>query len=917
MSRILLDEQSRITHDERSGAIRTWYNADFVPDSKDSRDAAQLARQVLGDSADLFGWHAQLPDVLDRAVQAAPSGESVRFIQEYRGIPVDSSDIVVNLASTGRLYSIYNGYHYDIPDSLPEEPSLSEQRAAELAQRLLAGHKERELISQQLVVYRYQRTTNSTGKPSNGPSTRMRVLSAAMLLHAEAAEAGFVPEPGAHYLAWDIRVRTFDPVSSWRVLIDASSGHLLNLIDLAQYATGTAEVFDPNPIVTSGDTALRHNSTAATINAQRVSVTVPRLAAAVGGNLKLTGDYVQMAEKQAPVVAGPANAGGDFNFNWDDNSFLDAMAYYHLDRFQDYIQSSLGLTNVANYSIMVDPQAENGDDNSHYHPTSTPQGQGFITFGGGIQPIPSSNPVPDAADAMVVLHEYGHAIQDNSNPGFDNPSSGVGEGWGDTLAAIYYDDKHATPTATRGVMMSWDSEMGAGSWMGRRYDRTWLFDGPEYAAAVASDNHTAGELWASTMLELYRKLGGDSAYPGTKAAARDLALRLHLMANFHVPTHAATAQQMGTEIEAADHNLAGWRYANGLHRKVIYDTFRRRHLAGHPDLAVDVYINDGRRGGYGSVSTNDAFNEKLWLDTWWETQDLWVTVTPYPDAASQQAGDPGDHVEPPVGRVAYLYVRVKNRGTDATGSGPVTVKAFHADPTIGLTWPDNWLPMNTASLPVANVLPGPASAVVVGPFPWTPSVVGHECVLAVVECARDRAISQDLAASDHIPDGGMVPFDNNIAQRNLVPTSAKVGGTGKFVVRNPFEEPKLMRLDVVDNLPEGWRWRLPGEGRVELAGGESRWIEIAIDRVAGAEVTEFTEPHQVQVTGVIDGQPIGGMTFYLAPPSAFPAGGPTGDTRPGHRHRSHEQDDLVSLNIPWRECAIEGEIDIHLRFRRD
>lgn len=391
MSRILLDEQSRLTHDERSGAIRTWYNADFTPAGKDGQDAAQLTRQVLSDSADLFGWDSHLPDILDRAVQTAPNGESVRFIQEYRGIPVDSSDIVVNLATSGRLYSVYNDYHYDIPDSLPEQPKLSELRAAELAERVLAGHKERELVGQQLIVYRYQRTTSSTGKPSNGPSTRVRALSAAMLLHAEAAEAGFVPEPGAHYLAWDIRIRTFDPVSSWRVLIDASSGHLLNLIDLAQYATGTAEVFDPNPIVTSGNIALRHNSNAATINAQRVSVTIPRLAPAVGGNLKLTGDYVQMAEKEAPVVAGPANASGAFNFNWDDNSFLDAMAYYHLDRFQDYLQSSLGLTNVANYSIMVDPQAESGDDNSHYHP-STPRGQGFITFGGGIQPIPSAKP---------------------------------------------------------------------------------------------------------------------------------------------------------------------------------------------------------------------------------------------------------------------------------------------------------------------------------------------------------------------------------------------------------------------------------------------------------------------------------------------------------------------------------------------
>ena len=42
-----------------------------------------------------------------------------------------------------------------------------------------------------------------------------------------------------------------------------------------------------------------------------------------------------------------------------------------------------------------------------------------------------------------------------------------------------------------------------------------------------SDNHLTGELWCSTMFELYRKLGGDSAYIGVKGSARDLIIRFH------------------------------------------------------------------------------------------------------------------------------------------------------------------------------------------------------------------------------------------------------------------------------------------------------------------------------------------------------------------------------------------------------
>jgi hypothetical protein len=278
---------------------------------------------------------------------------------------------------------------------------------------------------------------------------------------AEAAAHGFQPRPGQYFLAWDVRLQTVTPRGSWCVLIDAVSGELLNLIDLAQYAVGTAQIFDPNPIVTSGDTSLRHTSPTATINAQRASVSLDNLNPPMGGNSNLHGSHVQMQEEEPPVVAEPTSATATFDYSWDDNDFLDAMAYFHLNRFQEYIQTELGLNNAANYTIPIDPQGVSGDDNSHYMPGGG--GTGYIAYGGGLQPIPATNPIPDAADAMVVLHEYGHAIQDNSNPGFDNPASGVGEGFGDTLAAVYYDDKHASPAATRGFMMSWDSEMGTGS----------------------------------------------------------------------------------------------------------------------------------------------------------------------------------------------------------------------------------------------------------------------------------------------------------------------------------------------------------------------------------------------------------------------------------------------------------------------
>jgi zinc metalloprotease ZmpB len=291
-----------------------------------------------------------------------------------------------------------------------------------------------------------------------------------------------------------------------------------------------------------------------------------------------------------------------------------------------------------------------------------------------------------------------------------------------------------------------------------------------------------------------------------------------------VPASSATPAQMAQQLEAADNNLGGWRaLVNGLHRKVIYDAFQRRNLTGYPAKAVDVYVDDGRNGGYD------------WLENYWETQDIWVRPAPY-TAAELATASPADHQEPAVGSPAYLYVRVKNKGTSAGGSGPLTVKAYHCIPGMGLVWPDSWSPMDTASLSVANILPGDANARIVGPFKWTPTIVGHECVLVIVECAQDQAVTQTLAPTDEVEHSVLVPFDNNVAQRNLVPVPAKMGSRRGFYIKNPFEKALYVDLVIQSSLPEGWRvhTELP-TGQQWLAPLERRWVELRFERPFGAD----------------------------------------------------------------------------------
>jgi hypothetical protein len=218
----------------------------------------------------------------------------------------------------------------------------------------------------------------------------------------------------------------------------------------------------------------------------------------------------------------------------------------------------------------------------------------------------------------------------------------------------------------------------------------------------------------------------------------------------------------------------------------------------------------------------------------------------------------------------------------------------------------------------ANIVPGAGNGVIVGPFTWTPHQVGHECVLVILECANDRAVTQDLPSTAHVEHSAMVPFDNNLAQRNLAPTSAKGKMLRGFYVRNPDEQWRTVELHFESQLPRGWRYRtdLVNPKGIRLAPRDRLWVELEIDQGAGAEVTHFDKPYTLSVTGTIDGRVIGGMTFYVAPESAF-------GQQPGHGkpctsvvRPDCDVRDLVCLGIPWKECELEGELELKLRFRR-
>lgn len=221
------------------------------------------------------------------------------------------------------------------------------------------------------------------------------------------------------------------PLKDFEVLLDATTGHVLSTRNLLEYAHGRAKVYTPNPVVESGGysgigkkrTADKHDKDTAKLTALRNPVTLRHLKR---GQDCLVGRYVKAklgSYNGSPVCRKSRN--------WSDvtrskNSFEALNAYYNIDRLRSYLHGIgyRGSTSVhpGRVSIIADAFRE---DNSYYSP-----GDGKIRYGSG--------GVDDAEDGDVVVHEYGHAIQDAQDPGFgsDLQAGSLGEGFGDFMASV-------------------------------------------------------------------------------------------------------------------------------------------------------------------------------------------------------------------------------------------------------------------------------------------------------------------------------------------------------------------------------------------------------------------------------------------------------------------------------------------------
>jgi Zn-dependent metalloprotease len=470
-------EPIAVSWDPRTGTPQSLFGR--LSEAAPGEGDAAAARRFVAENFGLFRLSPELSELALTSVFESPMGSHVTLRQLYRGIPVSGAEVKVHFNRAGEIVAINNT---SVPDvSLREiRPSV---RALEAV-----------------------RVLRNAVPDSEGPEDL-------------ALSWGLVIDVGgeAPALAWEVTLSSGGP--TWHAFIDASAGDFLSgPEDINRYVDGTGQVFRVNAVVATHDNTLTDQDDAASA-VPSSAYSIVTLRGLDGGGL-LDGTYVS-SSRTKKRASSPTNT---FVYDRSDDGFSETMGYYYIDYAERYIQS-LGFANVNNRQQVFGVNRLKVD-NSFYSPQKKD-----ITFGiGGVD---------DAEDADVILHEYGHSIQDNQVPGFgsSHEAGSMGEGFGDywagTVGAQFsggFQDE---------CLAEWDATSYSATVPPclRRLDGT-----KHYPQDLDGEVHDDGEIWSAALWQIRAAVGA--------ARADKVILQAHFLLS---PT--ATFNQGANAIVTAAKNL--------------------------------------------------------------------------------------------------------------------------------------------------------------------------------------------------------------------------------------------------------------------------------------------------------------------------------------------------------------------------
>ncbi len=433
----------------------------------------EMARDYLRANATVL--HLQDPmltDLVHRVTRQSLSGDTVRFTQLVAGVPVYQGEIVVHISPARQVTYVSNQYQ-PTAVSVPTTPGITADTARQTAFAYLQAQGETRLDKTQLVVYVQQ---------------------------------------GTPQLAYQVRVISAAPLGDWELLIDAQTGNLLKVDNLAHnqddtdsqadgseaiLVDGTGNIFNADPLssahTTYGSPGFTDGNDANTteLTGELMNVTLQDIQFS-GGMHTLIGPYAHIQDFESPFYGLFSQVSSDFSYNRFDNAFEAVMTYYHIDDSMRYINETLGIPLTPfQYSggVRFDPHGLNGADNSHYLP-----GSGQVSFGEG--------GVDDNEDADVIWHELGHGLHDWLTNGSLSQVNGLSEGFGDYWAQSHSRilNQWTTADAQYHWVFNWDGHNPF--WNGRITN----YPG-HYPEDLTGQIHTDGQIWSTCLMGIWDEIG--------------------------------------------------------------------------------------------------------------------------------------------------------------------------------------------------------------------------------------------------------------------------------------------------------------------------------------------------------------------------------------------------------------------------
>jgi zinc metalloprotease ZmpB len=262
-------------------------------------------------------------------------------------------------------------------------------------------------------------------------------------------------------------------------------------------STGSGLVFLPNPVADLQDQTLTDQKDSADAVPQAAYHTVAL--ENLDGSGFLVGSWANIRSETGNPAYSPTN---EFFYDRSQDEFEQVMAYHWVDRAQEYIQSlgfrtggPLRPVNEESQDIRINQW---GADNSFSWDKKD-----LLKFGKG--------GVDDAEDAEVILHEYGHAIQDSQQTpfgyGFSFEARSIGEGFADYWA--YTVSSVIAPTPDPACIADWDAVSYTTITPTtpvhclRRVDTNLTYDDFDTERSV----HSNGRIWSRALSDIRAALG--------------------------------------------------------------------------------------------------------------------------------------------------------------------------------------------------------------------------------------------------------------------------------------------------------------------------------------------------------------------------------------------------------------------------